>query len=243
VAQFSNFAALWNLGVGGGGSGDLATVLGTGNTTGGSDIEFSSGDAIVTTANGFGAGFDLNITGGDAGGGSFDGGDLVLSGGAGAGGNPDGEVRVDGDLTVTGTLSMSNLLTGVGTPEGAAAAPPSTLFQRTDGDSSTNANLYVKMLGVGTTGWAPLVPPVFEIFVAVGVATFVTSRDVFPDSAALGIENIAVFWNGVMQRRGGYPANPGADDYSVTFGLGSATITFTSTPPPGDFVTIRYLPA
>lgn len=237
MAQFSNFAALLNLGGGGGGGGDLASVLVTGNTTGVDDIEFSSGTGIVTTGNAVGPGFDLGITAGDSTAGAFDGGDLILSGGAGSGGNPDGEVRVDGDLTVTGTLTMSNLLVGTGTPEGAVAAPPSTLFQRTDGDSSTNANLYVKMLGVGVTGWAPLVPPVFETFVAVGVTTFVTSRAVFPDAAGVGMENIAVFWNGVYQRLGAL------DDYTIVFAGAFATITFTSLPPNGDFITIRYLPA
>jgi len=236
VAQFSNFAALLNLG-GGGGGGTLATVLAAGNTTGVDDIEFSSGTGIVTTANGAGPGFDLGVTGGDAGGGNFDGGDLNLGGGAGSGTGVDGVVNITGDLVVTGSLSLSNLIQGTGTPEGATAAPPSTLFQRTDGDSSTNANLYVKMLGAGVTGWAPLVPAVFETFVAVGVATFVTSRAVFDDPVSLGVENIAVFWNGVLQREGG------GDDYTVVFGGVSATITFTSTPPPGDFVTIRYLPA
>jgi len=236
VAQFSNFAALLNLG-GGGGGGDLATVLAAGNTTGGSDLEFSSGDSIVTTANGAGPGFDLEATAGDAGGGNFDGGDLILSGGSGSGTGVNGVVNVQGDLVVTGSLSLSNLIQGTGTPEGVTAAPPSTLFQRTDGDSSTNANLYVKMLGAGVTGWAPLVPAVFETFVAVGVPTFVTSRAVFSDPVSLGVENLAVFWNGVMQREGG------TDDYTVVFGGASATITFTSTPPPGDFITIRYLPA
>jgi hypothetical protein len=236
VAQYSNFAALLNLG-GGGGGGTLAAVLAAGNATGGTDLEFSSGDRLVTEDNAAGPGFDFNLDGSDAGGGNFDGGDINLNPGAGSGTGVAGVVNINGDLVVTGSLSLSNLLTGVGTPEGATAAPPSTLFQRTDGDSSTNANLYVKMLGVGVTGWAPLVPPVFETFVAVGVATFVTSRAVFDDPVSLGVENIAVFWNGVLQREGG------GDDYTVVFGGASATITFTSTPPPGDFITIRYLPA
>lgn len=240
MTTLTNFAALLSLGGGGGGGGDLATVLGSGNTTGGSDIEFSSGDGIVTTANGAGAGFDLVMSAGDAGGVLSDGGDFNIFPGSGFGGGVDGVINLNGDVVVSGTLTLSNLLSGTGTPEGVEAAPPSTLFQRTDGDISTNANLYVKVSGVGMVGWVPLVPPVFETFVAVGVAVFTTSRSVFDDPTSLGVENIAVYWNGVLQREGG------PDDYTVAFespGAGTAEITFTSIPPPGDFITIRYLPA
>lgn len=237
MATFTNFQALLQLG-GGGGGGTLASVLASGNATGGNDILFSAstGDGIDTENNALGAGYALDIVGSDAGGGLFVGGDINLTPGSGSGGGADGVVNINGDLVVTGTVSLPNLVVGTGTPEGSEVASVGTIFQRTDGDISTNSTMYFKVSGAGNTGWVPAGPPVFETFVAVGVATFVTSRAVFDDPLALGVENLAVFWNGVLQREGG------ADDYTVSFGGASATITFTSTPPPGDFITIRYLP-
>lgn len=235
MANFTNFEALLQL-AGTGSTGDLMTVLGVGNTTGGNDIIFSSGDRLDTEDNGAGAGFALNIDGSDAGGGAFAGGDINLNPGAGSGGGADGVVNVNGDLVVTGTVSLSNLIVGTGSPEGVEVAGVGTIFQRTDGDISTNSTAYLKVSGAGNTGWVPMGPPVFETYVASGSASFVTSRAVFDDPLALGVENLAVFWNGVYQREGG------SDDYTVVFGGASATITFTSTPPPGDFITIRYLP-
>lgn len=236
MATFTNFQALLQLG-GGGGGGTLATILASGNATGGSDILFSAstGDGIDTENNAAGAGFSLDIEGSDAGGGVFAGGDINLTPGSGSGGGPDGVVNIAGDLIVTGTVSLSNLIVGAGTPEGSVAATVSTIFQRTDGGAGNS--VYFKQSGAAATGWVPAGPPVFETFVAVGVPTFVTSRAVFDDTLALGVENIAVFWNGVLQREGGL------DDYTVVFGGASATVTLTSTPPPGDFITIRYLPA
>lgn len=233
MVTFTNFQALLQLG-GGGGAGNLAATLATGNTTGGNDIEFSSGDQIITTANGGGAGFDLEVHAGDAGGGNFDGGDLNLFGGAGDGSGTDGVVNVMGDLVVSGSLTLTNLLSGTGTPEGVEAAAVSTIFQRTDGAAGNV--VYFKMSGAGNTGWCPAGPLVFEDFVSVGAAAFVTSRAVFDDPVALGVTNIVVYWNGILQREGG------SDDYTVVFGGATATVTLSSVPPPGDFVTIQYLP-
>lgn len=232
MATFTNFQALLQLG--GGGGGTLATVLASGNSTGGSDILFSSGDGIDTENNAVGAGFDLDIRGSDAGGGVFPGGDITLTPGSGSGGDPDGVVNIAGDLVVTGSVSLSNLLVGAGTPEGSVVAPISTIFQRTDGGAGNS--VYFKQSGAAATGWVPAGPPVFETFVAVGMPDFTTSRAVFDDPLALGVENIAVFWNGVLQREG-----PG-DDYTVMFNPTSATVTFSTTLPAGDFITIRYLP-
>lgn len=235
MATFSsNFGALAGLLGGGGGSEDLATTLGFGNQTGGSDIEFSSGDGIVTTANGAGAGFDLTVSAGDAGGGNFDGGDLVLSGGAGAGTGMGGVVRVAGDLEVTGTLILSNLQSGAGSPEGAVASGVGTIYTRTDGGAG-NA-VYFKMAGAGTTGWCPAGPHVYDNFTASGSPSFITSRAVFDDPVALGVTNLVVLWNGVEQREGA------TEDYTVIYGGASATITFAVTPPSGDFITVKYLP-
>jgi len=240
LATFSsNYSAILSLT--GGGAANLATTLGVGNTTGGSDIEFSSGDGVVTTANGAGPGFDLGVTAGAAGGGNFDGGDLNLGGGPGAGTGVDGKVNILGDLVVTGSISLTNLLSGTLTPEGAVVAPVSTIFQRTDGGAG-NA-LYVKMAGAGNTGWAPMGPRVVENFVSPGGIgiPFTTGRAVFDDTVSLGIDNITVFWNGVLQRQD--QGAPGSDDYAVVFGLASATVTFTVDPPATDLVTICYLPA
>lgn len=234
MATFSsNFGALAGL-LGAGGGEDLSATLALGNTTGGNDIEFSSGDGIVTTANGAGAGFDLTMTAGDAGGGNFDGGDLVLSGGAGAGAGTDGVVHIAGDLEVTGTLILSNLQLGAGSPEGVVASGVGTIYTRTDGGAG-NA-VYFKMSGAGTTGWCPAGPHVFENYTASGSPSFITSRAVFDDPVALGVTNLVVLWNGVEQREGA------TEDYTVIFGGASATITFAVTPPNDDFITIKYLP-
>lgn len=233
MATFSsNFSALASL-IGGGG-GDLASTLALGNTTGGNDIEFSSGDSIVTTANGAGAGFSLNISAGDAGGGTFVGGDLNLFAGSGSGGGADGTINLNGDVVITGSLTLTNIRSGAGSPEGSETAPVGTLYSRTDGGAG-NA-VYFKMAGAGNTGWSPAGPLVSEFFTATGGASFVTSRAVFSDPTSLGVTNLLVFWNGVLQREGA------SDDYTVVFGGASATVTFTVTPPSGDFITIQYLP-
>lgn len=238
MATYTNFQAILQLS--GGGSGTLATVLTAGNTTGGSDIIFSDAgggetDRIIAASNPGGAGFDLNIDGSDAGAGVSTGGDINLTPGAGFGGGADGVVNINGDLVVTGTLSLPNLISGTGSPEGVTAAAVSTIYQRTDG--GVGNSIYFKMSGAGTTGWAPAGPPVFEEFLAVGSTDFILTRLAFEDTATLGIENIAVFWNGVLQRI--------AAEYTVAFNVPPTMTTVTLTIPltPGDFITIRYLPA
>lgn len=53
----------------------------------------------------------------------------------------------------SGVIDFAHVLRGVGTPEGAVAAPVGTMFLRTDG--STGTVLYVKETGALTTsGWA-----------------------------------------------------------------------------------------
>lgn len=237
MATFSsNFSAI--LALSGGGAGTLAATLALGNTTGGNDIEFSAstGDGITTENNGAGPGFALDIVGSNAGGGLFVGGDINLTPGLGFGGGADGVVNIVGDLVVSGTISLSNLISGAGSPEGVTAAAISTLYQRTDGGAGNS--LYIKMAGAGNTGWGPTGPSVFENFTSPGGVSppFTTGRAVFEDLVLLGIENIAVYWNGVLQREGG------GDDYTVVFGGASATVTFTVDPPSGDLITIRYLP-
>lgn len=236
MATFSsNFSAILAQAAGGGGGEDLATTLGIGNTTGGSDVVFSAstGDGIVTENNGAGPGFALDIDGSDAGGGAFAGGDINLNPGAGSGGGADGVVNVNGDLVVTGNLILSNLITGTGSPEGAEVAAIGSIFQRTDGGAG-NSVYFKQANGGGNTGWVPAGPLVRENFTAVGSAMFTTSRPAFDDPLTLGVGNLLVYWNGLLQR--------GTDDYTVSYGVGSATVTFNVTPPGGDFITIEYLP-
>jgi hypothetical protein len=235
VATFSsNFSAILAQ-AGTGGAGTLAATLALGNTTGGNDIEFSSGDGIVTTANGAGAGFDLGLSAGDAGGGTFAGGDLNLSAGTGSGGGANGTINLNGDVVVTGSLTLPNLRSGTGSPEGSEVADVGAIYSRTDGGAG-NA-VYFKMSGTATnTGWVPSGPHAVEFFTASGSAMFTTGRAVFDDPLTLGVTNLLVFWNGVLQRQGA------TEDYTVVFGGASATITFAVTPPSGDFITIQYLP-
>jgi len=235
VTTATNFKTIELFGGGGGGA-DLATTLGLGNSTGGNDIQFDvlSGDGIVSEANGAGAGGEFLISGSDAGGGVFAGGDIRLAPGAGSGGGADGMIILDGDVTVTGTLSLTYLLSGAGSPEGVTAGPVGAFYSRTDGAGGNSQ--YLKQSGAGNTGWVPAGPMVEEEFTSVGVASFVTGRAVFQDPLTLGIRNLDVYWNGVLQRQGG------TEDYTVVFGGASATITFLVTPPASDLITISYLP-
>lgn len=245
MATFSsNYSAI--LSFVGAGAGDLASVLTTGNTTGGTDIIFSDAgggesDRLVVADNAGGAGFDFNLDGSDAGAATnTDGGDINLNPGMGDGTGNDGVVNVNGDLvvtgTITGTIALTNLIQGAGSPEGAVVASVSTIFQRTDGAAGNS--VYFKMDGVGNTGWVPAGPHVFETFTATGLsADFTTGREVFDDPLALGVSNLLVYWNGVLQREGAL------DDYTVVYGGASATITLNQLPPANDAVTIQYLPA
>lgn len=61
-------------------------------------------------------------------------------------------IERDGDMTVSGNITSSNIRSGTGTPEGAVTAPVGTLFLRTDGGAGST--LYVKESGSGNTGWA-----------------------------------------------------------------------------------------
>ena len=63
---------------------------------------------------------------------------------------------VDANNTGTAGITFGNgatsprILYGAGTPEGAKAANPGSLYLRTDGGA---AHLYVKETGTGNTGW------------------------------------------------------------------------------------------
>lgn len=241
MATFSsNYSAI--LSFVGGGAGDLGSVLATGNTTDGNDIVFTDAgggetDRIVAENNPGGAGFDFNVDGSDAGAGTnTDGGDINLNPGSGDGTGNDGVVNIAGDLVVTGTITLTNLIQGAGSPEGAVVASVSTIYQRTDGAAGNS--VYFKQDGVGNTGWVPAGPLVFETFTAPGaIADFTTGRAVFDDPVALGVTNLLVYWNGVLQREGAL------DDYTVVYGGASATVTLNQVPPANDAITIQYLPA
>ena len=230
----SNFAAI--LAIAGAGASSLSSVLASGNTTGGSDIVISSGDAIDAPNNGAGVGFDFLINGSDGGGGLFAGGDIIITPGQGSGGGADGEVVLDGDASVTGDLGItntviaSNIRRGAGSPESVVVANIGDLYQRTDG-SSGNA-LYIKSASNGgNTGWVPAGPRVVEEFVSVGAAVYTTARNFF-QSVSLAID-ICVYWNGIRQREGA------GEDFTVT---AANQITFVVIPPVADFITIEYLP-
>jgi hypothetical protein len=238
VAFSSNFSAILAL-AGGGGGEDLAGTLAIGNFTGGNDLVFSAstGDGIDTENNGAGPGYTLDLRGSDAGGGVFTGGDIDLTPGLGSGGGANGVVNINGDLVVTGSIVLSNLITGAGNPEGAVIATIGSIYQRTGGGAGNS--VYFKQANTGlNTGWVPAGPHVRENFTSVGVATFITSRAVFDDPLTLGVGALLVYWNGLLQREGA------ANDYTVVYGGASATITFNFPviPPPGDFITISYLP-
>ena len=84
------------------------------NTTGGTDIEVSSGDGIHGEDISGGPGPSFTVRAGDSTSGSFAGGTLRLVPGAGSGAGADGIVRAVGDFEVTGDATISGKLTVVG---------------------------------------------------------------------------------------------------------------------------------
>lgn len=62
------------------------------------------------------------------------------------------EISVGSGLSLSGgSLTLSNVRSGTGSPEAVVTAPVGTLFLRTDGGAGTT--LYVKESGTGNTGW------------------------------------------------------------------------------------------
>lgn len=214
------------------GNPQLSSILLTGNATGGTNLVVSDGDRVSGEDNPAGSGFDLQLTGGDAGGGGpSDGGDVVISPGTGVGGGSDGTVVIQGDLQVTGGFSLPGFYSGLGTPEGVQVANVGDLYRRLDG--STGNALYIKMVNPGlATGWVPAGPAVAEYQSSVGGAVFNTVRPFFRN-LAFGYD-ISVFRNGLLQRVG-----PAPNEFQVT---GASQITFNSPLPFGEPVTISYLP-
>jgi len=64
-----------------------------------------------------------------------------------------GDASVYGNLSVEGTVAISNLriLNGSGSPEGAVVGSVGDLYLRKDG--TTGQVFYVKESGTGNTGW------------------------------------------------------------------------------------------
>jgi hypothetical protein len=170
---------------------DLSTVLSTGNTTGGTDIEVSSGDEIVCevgtdlnvsvpTAGAGNPGTHLRLSAGSGGTGTTIGGNILMSPGAGSGGGADGVVRVLGDGDVTGDLNVSGKLTVVGLidPVGLVleeAAAPST--------GATEGAIFVDTADSKLKFRAKNDAVVEEIVVGVGGATSTAMARVDPTSS------------------------------------------------------------
>jgi len=239
VAVLSNYQGILALSSGSG-VGDLSSVLATGNSTGANDILVSTvsfpGTSLRAEDNTAGDGGGLGIYGSNAGGGVFDGGDITLTPGTGSGGGADGSVVIDGPLVVTGPVSIPNLISGSGSPEGSVSAVISTLYQRTDGNAGNS--LYIKMGGSGAIGWCPSGPTVLETFQSTGSSSFTTSRPVFEDPVGLGVQALTVYLGGLFQRLGG----PGVGDFTVSYLPSGATVSFNDPLPSGDQVSISYLP-
>jgi hypothetical protein len=221
--------------ISGGGSQNLASVLGIGAETGGNNIIVSSSDSIRGEDNPAGSGFNLVLHGGaPGGGGAINGGSIVLNPASGSGGGTDGQVLINGNLTVTGDVTFDLFVSGTGSPEGVIVADIGAIYKRTDGGAG-NTVYYKQGFGGGSTGWVPAGPHLTVEFTAPGaVAVFMTSKDVFTDPVTLGISTLRVYWNGVLQREGA------TEDFVFS---APDTITFNTAPLTGDLVTIVYLPA
>ena len=68
--------------------------------------------------------------------------DAVIMSVSGLGNTPDHD---------TGVVTVAQVISGIGTPEGVVTASPGTLYLNTSGGASTT--LYVKETGTGNTGW------------------------------------------------------------------------------------------
>jgi len=234
----------------------LSGALAAGNTTGDTALVVSNpvanpnarlqgeDDAVAdATASG-----DLIVRAGNKTAGTGDGGDLLFFAGTSFGGSP-GIINITGDttfndnVTILGTITTSLSFSGAGTPEGFQVAPAGATYHRTTPTSLGNA-YYVKLTGVGNTGWAPVGPRVSEAFLATGAsATFtLTSADTFyRNIAGTPIIDICVYWNGVRLTFGaatGDFAVTAANAIEIRDGAGSPLI-----PLAGDRIIIDYLPA
>jgi len=241
----SNFEAILSL-IGAGST--LQATLVAGNTTGGNPIEFTNGDFIQGQDNSGANAFDMSMRGGNVIAGVGDGGDLLLFAGTGLGGGSDGIINITGDTTfnnnvsILGTLSTALSFSGALSPEGVQVAPPGATYHRTTPTSLGNA-YYIKLTGVGNTGWAPMGPRVSEAFLATGAsATFtLTSSDSFyRNIAGTPVIDVCVYWNGVRLTFGaatGDFAVTAVNAIEIRDGAGLPLV-----PLAGDRITIDYLP-
>ena len=233
----------------------LSGALTAGNTTGDNSLVVSNpvgnpnarlqgeDDAVAdATAAGF-----LTVRAGDKTAGTGDGGNLLLCGGTTVGGtagivNIKGDTTFDNDVTITGVLNTGLLFSGAGTPETTQVAPVGALYQRTTPTSPGNA-FYVKLSGVGNTGWAPVGPRVSEAFIATGASatfTLTSADDFYRNISGTPVIDICVYWNGVRLTFGaatGDFAVTAANAIEIRDGAGSPLI-----PLAGDRITIDYLP-
>ena len=241
----SNFEAILSL-IGAGST--LQATLVAGNTTGGNPIEFTNGDFIQGQDNSGANAFDMSMRGGNVIAGVGNGGDLLLFAGTGLGGGSDGIINITGDTTfnnnvsILGTLSTALSFSGALSPEGVQVAPPGATYHRTTPTSLGNA-YYIKLTGVGNTGWAPMGPRVSEAFLATGAsATFtLTSSDSFyRNIAGTPVIDVCVYWNGVRLTFGaatGDFAVTAVNAIEIRDGAGLPLV-----PLAGDRITIDYLP-
>lgn len=240
-----NFEAILSL-IGAGST--LQATLVAGNTTGGNPIEFTNGDYIQGQDNSGANAFDMSMRGGNVIAGVGNGGDLLLFAGTGLGGGSDGIINITGDttfnndVTILGTLSTALSFSGAPSPEGVQTAPPGATYHRTTPTSLGNA-YYIKLSGVGNTGWAPMGPRVSEAFLATGAsATFtLTSSDSFyRNIAGTPVIDVCVYWNGVRLTFGaatGDFAVTAVNAIEIRDGAGLPLVPLS-----GDRITIDYLP-
>jgi len=242
----SNFQAILSL-ISAGGT--LQSILASGNTTGGTPIEITSGDFIQGEDSAVAAGSDVILRAGNATAGAGDGGDLLLFGGTSFGGTP-GIVNVTGDttfndnVTVTGEITSATRFVGTGSPEGAVLADSGSQFTRTDATSLGN-NVYVKLTDGVNTGWAPLGPRCTETFTATGASatfTLASGDGFYRNVSGTPVVDVCVYWNGVRLTEGALTG-----DYAITAitpgtvqirdGIGNPLIPLL-----GDRIIIEYLP-
>jgi hypothetical protein len=211
----------------------LEAILSTGSETGNNPIILSnSGTNPLAKVKGEDSsvadGGSLLLEGGES---TFSaGGDVIITSGSGV--SSDGLIRLVGDIILTGSISGTLVFSsGIGSPEGSVTAPVGSLYQRLNGGSG-NA-LYVKISGVGNSGWAPAGPYVEQTFTGDGINnTFSLSRN-FYRNPSLGLE-LQVYWNGMKLTRNS-PENG-------FIAVGSNQVQISSIPFTDDIISVLYLP-
>lgn len=124
---------------GGGGSQDLNSVLGFGDTTDGLNIELTSGSLLTSTSGATGTALGITAGAGSAG----DGGTINIAGGTSAGGGDAGDISITGGSSAASTGDGGNVIITGGATAGATGTSGNIQLTTPSGHSPANIVLSV----------------------------------------------------------------------------------------------------